>query len=48
MRKLLPLENRSARELSQEYGVTVAMIYGWKAQIKFGTLLMDEGVSSVT
>ncbi|OPY85238.1 MAG: hypothetical protein A4E65_00165 [Syntrophorhabdus sp. PtaU1.Bin153] len=40
-RKLLPPENRYARELSQEYGITVATIYGWKAQLK--RLRMDEG-----
>ena len=43
LRKLLPPENRSARELAQEYGVTVATIYGWKAHLNRGTLRRDEG-----
>jgi len=46
LRKLLPPENRSARELAQEYGLTVATIYGWKAQLKRGTLGRDEGEMS--
>ena len=43
LRKLLPPENRSARELAQEYGVTVATIYGWEAQLNLGMLRMNEG-----
>ena len=40
-------EKRTAPELAQEYGISVATIYGWKAKLKTGTLsLMNTETSS--
>ena len=46
LKKMLPPESRSAAELSTEYGVSVATIYGWKARMNNGTLKVDDGAQS--
>lgn len=46
LRKMLPPENRTAADLSAEYGISVATLYGWKAKMNNGTLQVDDGVQS--
>ena len=46
LKKLLPLENRTAASLAREYNIAVTTIYGWKAKMKYGTLQCDDGVLS--
>ena len=38
MQKMIGPEKRKAADLSEEFGVSVATIYGWKSKLKDGTL----------
>ncbi|WP_168203434.1 transposase [Oceanispirochaeta crateris] len=46
LKKMMPPESRSASDLAKEYGITVSMIYNWKARMNNGTLQVDDGVQS--
>jgi len=46
LKKMLPPEERSATELAKEYGISVTTLYGWKAKLKSGTLMTEEGMQS--
>ncbi len=43
---MLPPEERPATELAKEYGISVTTLYGWKARLKSGTLMAEEGLQS--
>ncbi len=43
---MLPPEGRPATELAKEYGISVTTLYGWKARLKSGTLMAEEGMQS--
>jgi len=46
LQKMIGPEKRTAPDLSEEYGVSVATIYGWKAKLKDGTLSVMGNESS--
>ncbi len=46
IQKMVGPERRSAPDLSREYGVSVATIYGWKSKLKDGTLSVMSRQSS--
>lgn len=32
--------------MAKEYGISVTTLYGWKARLKSGTLMAEEGMQS--
>ena len=40
LQKMIGPEKRTAADLSEEFGVSAATIYGWKSKLKDGTLLV--------
>ncbi len=40
LQKMIGPEKRKAADLSEEFGVSAATIYGWKSKLKDGTLLV--------
>jgi len=46
LKKMLPPEERPATELAKKYGISVTTLYGWKARLKSGTLMTEEGMQS--
>ena len=40
LQKMIGPEKRKAADLSKEFGVSAATIYGWKSKLKDGTLLI--------
>ena len=43
LRKLLPPQRKSVREVAAEFGISTATIDGWAAKMNDGRLQVDEG-----
>ena len=46
LQKMIGPEKRKAADLSEEFGVSAATIYGWKSKLKDGTLSVMENKST--